>query len=297
MEKPEDSFYLPQTAFSTLFRNYVSKGISFSAIKPYLLFNYSNNYRGKRKGGFFVIRIIPAEARHLEDFGWLKSYMLFSFSNYYDPENVQFGSLRVFNDETVQQGRGFSTHLHSEMEIISVVLEGEITHEDNLGNRGVLGKGEVQCITAGTGIQHSELNTGKEPLHFFQIWILPSESCLGPAYSQKKFEVSGWKNQFCPLVSGQGFENSLKINADATIYQASLEKGHITHFNSQENRCIFIYISAGELSVNGQRIGQGDQARIELEQAVHMEAVSSGTPAEFVLIDVPRQGAETQAKR
>ncbi len=286
-----------QNVSSTLFRNYVSKRISFSAIRPYLLFNYSNKYRGNGKGGFFVIRIIPAEARHLEDSGWLKSYMLFSFSNYHDPDNVQFGSLRAFNDDTVQQGRGFSTHPHSEMEIISVVLEGEITHEDNMGNKGILGKGEVQCITAGTGIQHSELNTGNGPLHFYQIWILPSGSRLEPAYSQKKFEASGWKNQLLPLASGQGLEHALKINADASIYQASLEKEHIIHFNSPENRCIFIYISAGELRVNGQRIGQGDQARIEQEQAVHMEAASSGSPAEFVLIDVPGQGAEKQAKR
>jgi quercetin 2,3-dioxygenase len=284
-------------AFLTLFLNYVSKGISFSTIKPYLLFKYSNNYRGNIKGGLFMIRIIPAEARHLEDSGWLKSYMLFSFSNYYDPDNVQFGSLRVFNDDTVQPGKGFSTHPHSEMEIISVVLEGEITHEDDMGNRGVLGKGGVQCVTAGTGIHHSELNTGKEPLHFYQIWILPSRNRLEPAYSQKNFEASGLRNRLVPLASGQGLEETLKINADATIYRASLEKGHVIHFNSQENRRTFIYISAGELSVNGQRIEQGDQARIDLEQAIHMEAASSGTPADFVLIDVPQQGAETQAKR
>ena len=115
--------------------------------------------------------------------------MLFSFSNYYDPENVQFGSLRVFNDDTVQQGRGFSTHLHSEMEIISVVLEGEITHEDNLGNRGVLGKGEVQCITAGTGIQHSELNTGKGLCIFSRSGFYPQKAALEPAYYHKKIEV------------------------------------------------------------------------------------------------------------
>jgi redox-sensitive bicupin YhaK (pirin superfamily) len=234
-----------------------------------------------------MIRIIPAETRHLEDSGWLKSYMLFSFSNYYDPDNVQFGSLRVFNDDTVQPGRGFSTHPHSEMEIISVVLEGEITHEDNMGNRGTLGKGEVQHVTAGTGILHSELNRGKDPLHFYQIWILPSRSGLEPSYSQKKFEDLKWRNQLLPLVSGQGFENTLKMNADATVYRSSLEKGHIIHFNVQNNRRTFIYISAGELSVNGQRIGKGYQARIDLEQAVHMESIFPDTPAEFILIDVP----------
>lgn len=235
-----------------------------------------------------MMRIIPAESRHLEDSGWLKSYMLFSFSNYYDPDNVQFGSLRVFNDDTVQPGKGFSTHPHSEMEIISVVLEGEITHEDDMGNKGTLGKGGVQCVTAGTGIRHSELNQGKEPLHFYQIWILPSRSHLEPAYSQKKFGESDWKNRLLPLASGQGFEDTLKINADATIYRSSLENGRAIHFDSQVNRLIFIYIYAGELSVNGQRIGPGDQARIDLEQVIHMEPVASDTPAEFILIDVPR---------
>jgi len=235
-----------------------------------------------------MIRIIPAEARHLEDSGWLKSYMLFSFSNYYDPDNVQLGSLRAFNDDTVQPGRGFSTHHHSEMEIISVVLEWEITHEDNIGNRGTLGKGKVQHVTAGTGILHSELNGGKEPLHFYQIWILPSRSGLEPSYSQKKFEDSECRNRLLPVASGQGFENALKINTDATIYRSSLEKGHVIHFNTQDNRRTFIYISSGELSISGQRIGQGDQARIDMEQAVHMESVSSDMPAEFMFIDVPR---------
>lgn len=234
-----------------------------------------------------MIKIIPAEARHFEDSGWLKSYMLFSFSNYYDPDNVQFGSLRAFNDDTVQPGRGFSIHPHSEMEIISVVLEGEITHEDNMGNRGTLGKGEVQHVTAGTGILHSEINRGKEPLHFYQIWILPSRSSLEPSYSQKKFEGEEWRNQLLPVASGQGYGTALNINADATIYRSSLEKGHTIHFSMQDSRRTFIYISAGELSVNGQRIGRGDQARIDLEQAVHMESFSPDIPAEFILIDVP----------
>ena len=234
-----------------------------------------------------MIKIIPAEARHFEDSGWLKSYMLFSFSNYYDPDNVQFVSLRAFNDDTVQPGRGFSIHPHSEMEIISVVLEGEITHEDNMGNRGTLGKGEVQHVTAGTGILHSEINRGKEPLHFYQIWILPSRSGLEPSYSQKKFEDSEWRNKLLPLVSGKGFENTLKMNADATVYRSSLEKGNIIHFNMQNNRRTFIYVSAGELFVNGQRIGKGYQARIDFEQTVHMESVSLDTPAEFIFIDVP----------
>ncbi|WP_440948849.1 hypothetical protein ACSAZL_13465 [Methanosarcina sp. T3] len=140
------------------------------------------------------------------------------------------------------------------------------------------------------------MNTGKEPLHFYQVWILPSRSHLEPAYSQKKFEESDWENRLLPLASGQGFEDALKINVDATIYRADLDRGHVIRFTSQENRCIFICISAGELSVNGQRIGKGDQARIDLESAIHMEAVSSDIPAEFVLIDVSGKLIETQEK-
>ena len=248
------------------------------------IFKYSNNYMGRK--GSYMLRIIPAGARHFEDSGWLKSYMLFSFSNYYDPHNVQFGNLRAFNDDTVQPGKGFSAHRHSEMEIISVVLDGEITHEDSMGNRGTLGKEEVQSITAGTGILHSEFNRDKEILHFYQIWILPSRSGLEPSYSQKKFECMEWRNQLLPVASGQDFKDALKINADATVYRCSLEKGHVIHFYTLDNRRTFIYMSVGELTVNGQRIEQGDQARIDLEQVIHMESVCAGQPAEFILIDV-----------
>lgn len=170
------------------------------------------------------------------------------------------------------------------MEITTIVLEGEITHEDNMGNRGVLRKEDVQCITTGTGIEHSEFNRGKEPLRLYQIWISPSSTHLEPAYSKKKFEPSDWNNRLLPLASGQKFEGALRINADATIYRASLERGHMLHFNSKEGRFVFIYISAGELSVNGQRLGQGDQARLDEEKTIHLETASS---AELVLIDIP----------
>lgn len=238
---------------------------------------------GSSKGDF-TIKIIPAEARYYRDKGWVKSYFLFSYSDYYDPENLQFGSLRAFNEFILEPGKGFSSHPHAEVEITTIVLEGEITHEDNIGNREVLGKEDVQCITTGRGIEHSEFNRGKEPLRLYQIWISPSRSKLEPAYSKKKFEPSAWKNRLLPIASGQGFEDALKINADATVYRASLEKEHRLHFNSKDGRFVFIYIIAGELSVNGQRLGQRDQARIDEEEAIHMETASS---AEFVLIDVP----------
>lgn len=225
-----------------------------------------------------------------------KSYWLFSFSSYYDPENIQFGSLRAFNEFILEPGKGFSSHPHSGVEIVTIVLEGEITHEDNMGNREVLGVEEVQCISTGTGIEHSEFNRGKGLLHLYQIWILPYKDGLKPVYSKKRFEASDWKNRLFPLVSGQGFENALKMNADATIYRASLERGQIFQFDSGEKRLVFIYISAGELFVNGRKLTQGDQARIELESTLYFEVASSATSTEFVLIDVPPGNSENIEK-
>lgn len=231
-----------------------------------------------------MIRIIPAEERYYSDKGWVKSFFLFSYSDYYNPENLRFGDLNAFNEFIIGPDKGFSFHPHAEMEITTIVLEGELTHQDNMGNREILGKEDVQCITTGTGIEHSEFNRGKKPLRLYQIWISPYRSHLEPAYSKKRFEASDWKNRLLPLASGQGFEDALKINADATIYRTCLEKGHILHFDLKESRFIFIYLSAGKLSVNGQKLGQGDQARLNQEESLHLDTISS---AEFVLIDIP----------
>ena len=122
-----------------------------------------------------MIQVITATERHFSDFGWLKTYWLFSFADYYDPGNIQFGALRVFNDDVVEPGAGFPTHPHEEMEIITLVQSGEITHEDSMGNRAVMRAGEVQRMSAGTGLTHSEFNLGREPVHFFQVWILPDK--------------------------------------------------------------------------------------------------------------------------
>lgn len=129
-----------------------------------------------------MIKIIPKGKRHFSDFGWLKTYWLFSFSDYFDPDNTRFGALRVFNDDIVAPGTGFPTHPHREMEIITIVLEGEITHKDSMGNKMVIRAGDVQRMSAGTGIIHSEFNLGDEPVHFYQIWIYPDEAELQPGY-------------------------------------------------------------------------------------------------------------------
>jgi redox-sensitive bicupin YhaK (pirin superfamily) len=135
-----------------------------------------------------MIHVVREHQRYFSDFGWLKTYWLFSFSRYYDPANIQFGALRVFNDDVVEPGTGFPTHPHEEMEIITIPLNGELTHEDSMGNKTVIRGGEVQRMSAGTGLTHSEFNLGNEPCHFYQIWIYPDVKGLEPTYDQREFD-------------------------------------------------------------------------------------------------------------
>lgn len=230
-----------------------------------------------------MIRIIKAGERHFNDFGWLKTYWLFSFSDYFDPRNVQFGSLRVFNDDVVEPGTGFPTHPHEEMEIITVVLDGEMTHEDSMGNRTVIRSGDVQRMSAGTGLTHSEFNLAGKPVHFYQIWIQPDRRGLRPTYDQKTFKATDWRNRLCPVASGQGIPGAVTFHADASIYRCDLEKGKDVSLERTAGRRIFVYVTSGGLSVNGQTLAAADQARIEIEEPLVLKALQ---PAGFILIDV-----------
>lgn len=231
-----------------------------------------------------MITIIPAAARHFQDFGWLKTYWLFSFDRYNDPANVRWGPLRVFNDDLIEAGQGFPTHPHREMEIITIVLEGEITHEDSMGNRGVVKAGEVQRMSAGTGLTHSEFNRGDKPLMLYQIWIFPDTRGLEPSYDQKRFDPSLWTDKLYPLASGQGHEGSVTCHADAAIYRSSLGTGKAVEFTAGDDRKVFVYVTSGAVDINGVMANTKDQARIDRETALAIRAVD---PAEFVLIDVP----------
>ncbi len=231
-----------------------------------------------------MIKIIPAEQRHFSDFGWLKTYWLFSFSSYYDPENIQFGALRVFNDDVVEPGTGFPTHPHEEMEIITVVLEGEMTHEDSMGNKSVIQKGDVQRMSAGTGLTHSEFNLADQPVHFYQIWIFPDERGLSPSYDQKRFDPAEWTNKMLPVASGQGLPDTVTFHTDATLYLADLEEGKDVTFETADSRRIFVYATTGALEINGQAIQEKDQARIDAESAVLIKALR---PSSLILVDVP----------
>lgn len=231
-----------------------------------------------------MIGIIKADERHLSDFGWLKTYWLFSFSNYFDPHNIQFGALRVFNDDVVQPGTGFPTHPHEEMEIITIVLEGEMTHQDSMRNKTVIKAGDVQRMSAGTGLTHSEFNLADRPVHFYQIWIFPDKSGLKPTYDQKRFEASEWQNRLLPVASGQSVDGVVTFHTDATIYRCSLEDGKEAVHKATAGRRIFIYLTKGQITVNGETLKTKDQARIDTDAPLVLKAQQQ---SELILVDVP----------
>lgn len=231
-----------------------------------------------------MIKTIRADERYFSDFGWLQTYWLFSFDSYYDPSNVQFGSLRVFNDDVVKQKSGFPTHPHREMEIVTIVLSGEITHEDSIGNRTVIKAGEVQRMSAGTGIAHSEFNLADEPIHLYQIWIHPDERRLQPGYDQKSFSTDARKNRLLPVASGQGLEGAVTFHTDSTIYMADFDAGHGVDFELKDSRGVFVYVTKGDLGINDARLTTKDQARIEQIESLRLEAYDDTS---FILIDVP----------
>lgn len=232
----------------------------------------------------FMIQKIAADDRHFTNMGWLKTYWLFSFSDYYDPENVQHGMLRVFNDDVVAPHTGFGKHPHEEMEIISIVLEGEMVHQDTMGNHSVIKPGDVQRMTAGTGLYHSEQNTSDEPVHFYQIWIYPDKKGLAPSYDQKHFSAEQWHNRLKLLASGDGHDGVASLNSDGLLYRGSLEAGHSVSYTAGDSRILFLYIMAGHVNINGIRFDREDQARISGENSLQIHAA---TNAEMLLIDVP----------
>lgn len=231
-----------------------------------------------------MIKIIPASERHYQDFGWLKTYWLFSFGDYYDPENKNLGALRVFNDDVVAPGQGFGTHPHRDMEIVTIILEGVITHEDSMGNKETIKAGEVQRMTAGTGVMHSEFNKGKEPLKFYQVWITPHEKGLPPSYQQQKFDISSKKNELVPVVTGRGIEGTLHLHQDATIYMAEFDKDFEYTYTGAPVRKVFIYITSGSLVVNDKTLNSRDQARITDTEVLKLKATED---TKFIFIDVP----------
>ena len=230
-----------------------------------------------------MIKRIPASDRHFQDFGWLKTYWLFSFDNYYDPENKQFGSLRVFNDDIVSAAKGFDMHRHKEMEIVSIILSGAISHEDSMGNTERIKAGEVQIMSAGTGIMHSEYNREDEDLHLYQIWFMPNKKELKPSYQQKDYSKIDRANRLLAVASGSAIDSALFINSNATLFLGNLEPGKQLEHDFDGDKKYFIYVKSGKLQVNDTELSSGDQARIEDETSLTMSATET---SEFIMAEL-----------
>ncbi len=231
-----------------------------------------------------MMRLRRAAERGHADHGWLRSAHTFSFAGYYDPAHMGFRALRVINEDRVDPGRGFPTHGHRDMEIVSVVLEGALEHEDSLGNGSVLRPGEVQRMTAGRGVYHSEYNaSSSEELHFLQIWILPAQSGLPSGYEQRRFDEAERRGRLSLLVSPDGEDGSLTIHQDARLYGALLAKGEEVPHARAAGRGAGVQVARGVIELCGQRMEAGDGAAIEGEDALILRGVE---PAEILLFDL-----------
>ncbi|WP_242928957.1 pirin family protein [Pontibacter vulgaris] len=233
-----------------------------------------------------MVKLITAAERHEAKVGdWLTSNYLFSFADHYDPSNMQFGPLRVFNDDLVSPNSGFPTHPHTDMEIVTLVLDGEITHTDSLGNTTKLSPGNVQRMTSGTGITHSEANESDKEAHLVQLWFLPNKRGLAPSYEQLRVDFLNSKNKLVPLVTGQKvLEDVVFINSNSTIYHANLGQGEDIAFKTFKIRKVLIYILEGSLIVNGVEADKNDQVRMEDQDVITIHATSASS---FILVDVP----------
>ncbi|WP_308637519.1 pirin family protein [Paenibacillus silvisoli] len=234
-----------------------------------------------------MIAIHPAQSRYSGNTGWLQFNFSFSFADYYDPNNMNFGPLRVFNEDYIQPNKGFGTHPHRDMEIVTVVISGELAHEDNTGGKEILRVGEVQRMTAGTGILHSEVNSSMtETANIMQLWFLPEAKGLEPGYEQKAFDQAGMQNALLPIVSKsiEG-ESIATIHQDLTIYLSKLEAGKSVTFNQDPARKIYLFVYGGSVTLNGEHaLNRSDAARItDLAEL----AITGVEDAQFMLIDLP----------
>jgi redox-sensitive bicupin YhaK (pirin superfamily) len=232
-----------------------------------------------------VINIIKSDQRHHQNFGWLDARWHFSFGDYHDPANLSWGPLRVFNDDVIAGGGRFEPHPHRDMEIITYVIDGELAHEDSLGNGDVIRPGDVQVMSAGKGIVHSEFNNSKDkPVRLNQIWIMPRTKGQAPRWEQKAFSPDGRKNALLPVVTENGAGGTLRIDQDATIYVSSLAEGRELKHELKPGRRAYLFVTSGAASLNSQRLAAGDQARIERESELSIRAA---TDSELILIDLP----------
>jgi redox-sensitive bicupin YhaK (pirin superfamily) len=219
------------------------------------------------------------------DHGWLDSYHSFSFADYYDSKHVEFGPLRVINEDRVAPGAGFGTHPHRDMEIISYVLSGELAHRDSLGNGSVIRPGDVQRMSAGSGVRHSEFNpSSTERVHFLQIWIKPQVTGIAPGYEEKHFSDDEKRGRLRLIASPDGRDGSVTIHQDASLYVGHFDGDEKASLELKPNRRSYVHLVRGELQANGVALGAGDALKVTDTRAVHIEG---GRAAEVLVFDLP----------
>jgi len=233
-----------------------------------------------------MISIRPAQERGHVDHGWLDTYHTFSFADYWDPRHMSFGPLRVINEDRVAPAMGFPTHPHRDMEILTYVLECELSHKDSMGNGSTMRPGEVQRMSAGTGVRHSEFNSSDTtPLHLLQIWIIPSGDGFPPSYEQKEYSAAEKLNRLRLVASPDGADGSVTIHQDARVYASMPEKSKTVKHELAADRKAWIQVARGAVVVNGKELGQGDGAGIQNEPVLEITGASDA-PAEILLFDM-----------
>ena len=230
-----------------------------------------------------MMNIRKSQDRGYADHGWLKSYHSFSFADYFDPNHVEFGPLRVINEDRVAPGAGFGTHGHRDMEIISYVLSGELAHKDSTGTASTIRPGDVQRMSAGTGVRHSEFNPSNEGVHFLQIWILPDKAGIPPSYEEKRFPAEEKRGRLRLIASADGAGGSVRIHQDARVYAGLFDGAERATHALASGRKAYVHVARGEVSVNGQALQAGDALKTDTGPIV----VESGRGAELLLFDLP----------
>lgn len=231
-----------------------------------------------------MLKIRKAEARGLSKLAWLDSRHTFSFAEYYDPAHMGFRQLRVINEDRVKPGEGFPAHSHRDMEIITYVLEGALEHRDSLGNGSIIRPGEVQRMSAGRAITHSEFNPSRtELVHFLQIWILPEQAGMAPTYEQKTIDLSAARGKFHPIASKQGGPGEVKLHQDATICLGVLESGETLRWRPAHERYVWLQMARGAIALNNCSLSAGDGAAIDDESEMTIQAYD---PSEILLFDL-----------
>jgi redox-sensitive bicupin YhaK (pirin superfamily) len=231
-----------------------------------------------------MIELRRSSERGHANHGWLDSYHSFSFADYHDPRHLGYESLRVINEDTVQPGQGFGTHGHRDMEIITYILEGALEHKDSMGNGSVIRPGNVQRMSAGSGVQHSEFNASpRELVHFLQIWIEPNVTGIAPGYEERNFYAASKRGRLRLIASGDGRAGSVTIHQDAAVYAALLDGSERVTHALAPGRKAYVHVARGNVTVNGEALRAGDAAKINGETAVTMH---DGSDAEILLFDL-----------